>query len=326
MQSEDKTDETLIAITPRKKIAGKVVIVTGASAGIGEATAREFARAGAAVVLAARREERLERLAQEIRAAGGVALPIPTDLTDKEQITHLVQATLSKFGRIDVLANIAGWGRYDWFEELSAADLRQQYEVNVIGMAELIRQVLPVMKEQRSGHILNMSSYASKIAVPPLTVYASTKYAVEGLTDALRRELKPWGIYVSRIHPSGVKGTEFNKQAGKQGGIQFESVSIGKVTREDVAREIIELVEHPRRAVYLSRLYDIPVIIQLLAPGLVDRFSALWVRLKQRRERPERGDGEGSPARYGFTLNVTQILFVAFMTTITVILFRRDRA
>src|SRR5687768_10028327 len=140
----------------RPAIDGKVVIVTGASSGIGESTAREFARAGAITVLAARRAHRLERLQKEIEDMGGTALAVPTDLTDLDQITNLVQTTLSTFGRIDVLANIAGWALYDWFEELSPAELRHTYEVNVIGLAELTRQVIPSMKAQRSGFILNM--------------------------------------------------------------------------------------------------------------------------------------------------------------------------
>lgn len=126
----------------RPAIAGKVAIVTGASSGIGEVAALEFASAGAKVVL-------------------------------------------TTFGRIDILANIAGAGYYDWFEELSSENLREHYEVNVIGLAELTREVLPTMKAQRSGYILNMCSYSSVISAPPLTVYASTKYAVEGLSDGL---------------------------------------------------------------------------------------------------------------------------------------------
>jgi NADP-dependent 3-hydroxy acid dehydrogenase YdfG len=309
-----------------KPLQGQVAIVTGASSGIGEAAARELARRGAAVVLAARRVESLQTLAEEIRQEGGTALPVPTDITDTGQITNLVETTLAQFGRIDILANIAGWGRYDWFEELSAEDLRQQYEVNVIGLAELIRQVLPAMKAQRSGHILNMSSYASKIAVPPLTVYASTKYAVEGLTDALRRELKPWGILVSRIHPSGVKGTEFNQQAAQEGGIRYRSAPVGKVTREQVAREIADLVEHPRRAVYMSRLYDIPVALNLLFPGLVDLFSSWWVRFKRRRELPLSESGEGAKeASYGTTVNVTQLIALAFSVLLLGVALRRRR-
>lgn len=264
-------------------LANKVAIITGASSGIGEETAREFARAGAIPVLAARRAHRLERLAEDIRAAGGAALPVPTDLTDPAQITQLVQTTLATFGRIDILANIAGWGHYDWFEKLSAEELRQQYEVNVLGLAELTRQVIPTMKAQRSGTILNMSSYASRIAVPPLTVYASTKYAVEGLTDGLRRELLPWGIKVIRIHPSGVTGTEFNEIAGR-GGIHYRSFPLGKVSRERVAQAIVRLVEQPRPAFFLSRLYDVPVAVNKLFPGLVDQLSAAWVHWKRRQE------------------------------------------
>jgi short-subunit dehydrogenase len=200
-----------------------------------------------------------------------------------------------------VLANIAGWGRYDWFDELSADELRQQYEVNVLGMAELIRQTLPAMMAQRSGVILNMSSYASKIAVPPLTVYASTKYAVEGLSDALRRELAPWGIHVVRIHPSGVKGTEFNQRAAQSGGIRFNSPGLGKVTRERVARELVRLAERPRRALFLSRLYDFPVAVNVLLPGVVDAALGFWVRRRRHEKltlglKPERAAQRLRPA------------------------------
>ena len=264
--------------------AGKIAIVTGASSGIGEAAALEFASAGAKVVLAARRIERLERLAETIRAARGVALAVQTDVTIISQIRNLVQTTLDTFGRIDILANIAGAGYYDWFEELSSDNLREHYEVNVIGLAELTREALPTMKAQRSGYILNMCSYSSVISAPPLTVYASTKYAVEGLTDGLRRELIPWGIKVMRIHPSGVTGTEFKAKAARDGGIQFRSISFGQVTRERVARTLVRMVERPRRSVFLGRIYDGLAILNKLFPWTIDWASSIWVRLKQREE------------------------------------------
>jgi NADP-dependent 3-hydroxy acid dehydrogenase YdfG len=268
----------------RPAVAGKVAIITGASSGIGEVTALEFASAGARVILAARRIERLQRLAETIRAAGGTALPVQTDLTEIEQIRNLVKTTQSAFGRIDILANIAGAGYYDWFEELSSENLREHYEVNVIGLAELTRLVVPVMKAQRSGFILNMCSYSSVVAAPPLTVYASTKYAVEGLTDGLRRELIPWGIKVMRIHPSGVTGTEFKENATRDGGIQFSSISLGQVSREKVAHTLVRLIERPRPAVFLGRLYDGLAILNKVFPWMIDWASSLWVRRKQAEE------------------------------------------
>lgn len=270
----------------RAAIDGKVAIVTGASSGIGEATACELAQAGAITVLAARRGERLRRLQKEIEAMGGQALAVPTDLTDLDQITNLVQTTLSRFGRIDVLANIAGWGLYDWFEELTPQELRQGYEVNVIGLAELTRQVIPAMKAQRSGFILNMSSYVSRISVPPLTVYASTKYAIEGLTDGLRRALQPWGIAVIRIHPSSVSGTEFNQRVHRGGTVKYRAIPIGRISREHLARRIVDLIEHPQRALFISRVYEVPVLLNKLFPEFVDWVSATWVRRKQRKEIP----------------------------------------
>lgn len=270
----------------RPAIDRKVTIITGASSGIGESTAREFARAGATAVLAARRVERLERLQKEIEAMGGKALAVPTDLTKNDQITNLVQTTLSTFGRIDILANIAGWAVYDWFEELSPEEVRGPFDVNVIGMAELTRQVIPTMKSQRSGFILNMSSYVSRLAVPPMTVYASTKYAVEGLTDGLRRALAPWGITVIRIHPSSVTGTEFT-QSHRQGGVvHYMPFPLGRVSRERMARHIVGLIEKPRRALFMSRLYDVPVFLNKVFPGFVDWTSETWVRNKRNDELP----------------------------------------
>ena len=267
-----------------RDLQGMVVLVTGASAGIGEATARAFAAAGACVILAARRAERLHKLAAEIGRAGGQAFVAPTDLQDQGQISRLVRQSLDRYGRIDVLANIAGWGKYDWIDDTSAEDLRRHFDVNVIGLAELTRQVVPVMQRQRSGHILNMSSYSSRIAFPPMTLYAASKYAVEGFSDGLRRELAPWGIHVTRIHPSGVKGTEFNKKSDRRGGVSVDFLALGRLSRERVANELVRLVLQPRRSLYLGRLLDAAVLANRLVPALVDAAASLYIRQKRRRE------------------------------------------
>ena len=308
----------------RPAIDGKVVIVTGASSGIGESTAWEFARAGAVTVLTARRAERLERLQAEIEKIGGQALAVPTDLTDLDQITNLAQTTLATFGRIDVLANIAGWGLYDWFEELSAEELRRHYEVNLIGLAVLTRQVIPTMKKQQSGFILNMSSYVSRISVPPLTVYASTKYAVEGLTDGLRRALLPWGITVIRIHPSSVSGTEFNQRVMRSGTVKYQPVPIGRISRERLARHIVALIEKPRRALFLSRIYEVPVLLNRLFPELVDWTSATWVRRKFRQEHKPIPKGV-TPAHYSSSFSPLQLAGGLALFVIVGLLWRRKR-
>ena len=308
----------------RPAIDGKIVVVTGASSGIGEATAWEFARAGAMPVLAARRAERLHQLQEKIEAIGGQALAVPTDLTDRNQITNLVRTTLSTFGRIDVLANIAGWGLYDWFEELSGEELRRHYEVNVIGLAELTRQVIPTMKKQRSGFILNMSSYVSRISVPPLTVYASTKYAVEGLTDGLRRSLLPWGIAVIRIHPSSVSGTEFNQRVVRPGTVRYKSVPIGRISRERLARHIVHLIEEPRRALFISRMYEVPVLINKLFPEFVDWVSSNWVRRKHRQEHKP-VPGTIKAAQYPSSFSVWRWAGGLSMFVLVTMLLRRKR-
>jgi NADP-dependent 3-hydroxy acid dehydrogenase YdfG len=252
---------------------------------------------------------------------GGTALAVPTDLTDLDQITNLVQTTLSTFGRIDVLANIAGWAFYDWFEELSSDELRRTYEVNVIGLAELTRQVIPTLKAQHSGFILNMSSYVSRISVPPLTVYASTKYAIEGLTDGLRRALLPWGITVIHIHPSSVSGTEFNKRVMREGGVEYRPVPIGRISRERLARHIVGLIEKPRRALFISRIYEVPVLLNKLFPEVVDWVSATWVRLKRKKEVPS--SEETAPVRYTRGLSPWYFAGGLFMLALIAKLWRK---
>ena len=308
----------------RPAIDGKVVIVTGASSGIGESTALEFARAGAITVLAARRKNRLKQLERKIEEMGGTALAVPTDLTVLDQITNLVQTVLSTFGRIDVLANIAGWGFYDWFEELSAEELRRHYEVNVIGLAELSRQVIPTMKAQQSGFILNMSSYVSRISVPPLTVYASTKYAVEGLTDGLRRALLPWGIAVIRIHPSSVSGTEFNKNVSRKDGVEYRAVPIGRISRERLARHIVALIEKPRRALFISRIYEVPVLLNRLFPEFVDWTSATWVRRKHIQEHKPVPDAV-TPVHYSSSFSLLKFAGGLSLFALVALLWRRNR-
>lgn len=265
-------------------LAGRVIVITGASSGIGEATAYELGAAGATLVLAARRKTRLEKVARQIGEQDGGVLVVDTDVSLAWQCKRLVERTINEYGHIDVLFNNAGWGSYAWFEEMKLSQIKEQFEVNVFGAIHLIHEAMPIMMKQRSGHIINMVSYASRIAVPPMTVYASTKYALEGLTDALRRELLPWGVRVSRVHPSGVTGTEYNKKASERGGLSFKSPGIGHVSKKYVAKKIHQLILHPGPELMIGRLYDVPAFFNRYFPGLVDLVMKIYVSSRRKKD------------------------------------------
>lgn len=253
-------------------IKGSVVIVTGASSGIGEATARQFGREGARVVLAARRLDRLEALARDIHemGTGAEALVVQADLSRLEDIRSLIRQTLDRFGRIDVLVNNAGFGRLDWLENLDPEnDIEAQFDVNVLGVVQTTRQALPVMIEQRSGHIINMCSMSSFIATPTYTIYAASKHAVHGFSEALRREVQPWGIHVSTIYPGGVK-TDFGEHAGLKRKTKATTPGFLKLSADDVARAVVQLVHRPRAMKIIPWLWSLVALLNRLFPSVVD--------------------------------------------------------
>jgi NAD(P)-dependent dehydrogenase (short-subunit alcohol dehydrogenase family) len=190
------------------KFDGQVVIVTGASAGIGEATARRLAREGARVVLAARRKEKLDALKQEIAAGGGSATAVAADMTSPEDRERLVRETMSVHGRIDALINNAGYGHRGPVELVPVESIRQNFETNLFSLIALTQLVIPIMRGQGGGRIVNVSSVAGKVARPLSSVYDSTKHALEAISDGLRGELAPFGIKVVIIEP-GFIITEF---------------------------------------------------------------------------------------------------------------------
>ena len=168
----------------------KVAIVTGASSGIGEATARQLHGAGYIVYAAARRTERMAGL------AGAGIRTLAMDLTVEEQMTSGIERALAEAGRVDILVNSAGYGSFGSLEEVPLSEARHQFEVNVFAPARLVQLVLPAMRAQRSGRIINISSIGGKIYEPLGDWYHATKFALEGLSDSLRAELRPFGIDV----------------------------------------------------------------------------------------------------------------------------------
>lgn len=272
-------------------VRNKVVIVTGASSGIGEATARQFGREGAKVVLAARRLDRLDAIAGEIHSIGlgAETLVVRADLSRLEDIQSLISQTLDVFGRIDVLVNNVGMGCLDWLENLDPKeDIEAQFNVNVLGVVQTTRQVLPAMIEQRSGHIISMCSIAGLIATPTYTIYAASKYAVHGFSEALRREVKPWGIDVSMLYPGGVT-TGFGQHKGFRRKTRITTPRLLLLGPDEVANEVVRLVRHPRPVRLIPWMWTFPVLLNKLLPGLVDYLLIRKFTLPERSEEFEAG-------------------------------------
>jgi len=221
------------------KINNKIVIVTGASGGIGLAVAKVLAEKGAEVVLAARSSDKLKELEKEIPNSYAV----PTDMRNIEDVKNLIQSTVKKFGRVDILINNAGQGLHAPIEKININSYREIIELNVISPLEAMQEVIPLMRTQGGGLILNVSSMVSKNYYPELSAYASTKYALNAISLTAREELKKDNIIVSVFHPK-MTATDFGKNSV---GVPYSS-SAGRPgmtvdTPEEVAEELVNLIE-----------------------------------------------------------------------------------
>jgi NADP-dependent 3-hydroxy acid dehydrogenase YdfG len=188
----------------RNNIEGKVVVITGASSGLGEATARMLSAQGALVALGARRAGRIQSLAGELNSSGGKALAVTTDVTRADQVKALVDAAAQAFGRIDVMINNAGLMPSSPLERLKIEDWDRMIDVNIKGVLYGIAAVLPYMKQQKSGHIINVSSVAGHKIRPGGAVYSATKHAVRVISEGLRLEVKPYNIRTTILSPGAV--------------------------------------------------------------------------------------------------------------------------
>ncbi|TQS45607.1 SDR family NAD(P)-dependent oxidoreductase [Cryptosporangium phraense] len=225
---------------------GAVVLVTGASAGIGAATARLAAKAGARVVLAARRVDRIEALADELPDA----IAIPTDLADSGQIPTAVQVALDTYGRIDVLVNNAGQGLHVPLEEVEADDFRAVLELNVVAPLIAMQAVLPAMRRQGAGAIVNVSSGTSRRVFPGLGAYAATKSALNMLSAVARAEWAADGVVVSTVYPV-ITATEFHDVL-RAGSLTARPGMPPAQSPEQVAEVILELIRSGEEEAVLS--------------------------------------------------------------------------
>jgi NAD(P)-dependent dehydrogenase (short-subunit alcohol dehydrogenase family) len=256
---------------------GRVAIVIGASGDIGSATVRAFAAAGAHVVLAAPESEipLLDQVAAEAERCGVRALVVPTDVTIRAEIDCLVATTLDAFETIDVLANVAGRGSSPALCDDSDDDLRRTVEVNLLGCARTIHAVLPVMKMQRRGSIVNVGSIAGEVAVTG--IYSATKFGLRGLTDTVRREARSCNIGVTLVEPGFVRSK------------MSHAMGDGLPSPDIVARAILRAAQRPRRCVIVPAYWALPIYAGKLFPGLFDRIFGN-ARIQNRLNRDTRAD------------------------------------
>lgn len=240
----------------RRKSVGMVAIVTGASAGIGAATARELARLGATVVLAARRPAELEAQAGAIRDQGGEALAITADISDAAQVQRLVDRTQETFGKVDVLVNNAGIGWTKLLVNSAAEEIINLVNINLTGAILMTRAVLPGMLERNQGAIINVSSVCGRVAVEPL--YSATKYGIRGFSLSLRRQLSGSNVSVSLVSPGNIR-TEMTADINEP-----------MADPEIVARAIANVIERPRREVIVPLKHYATVLLEQELPGLAD--------------------------------------------------------
>jgi NADP-dependent 3-hydroxy acid dehydrogenase YdfG len=230
------------------ELDGQVAIITGASSGIGEATAKSLADRGASVVIAARRKTELEELAAEIEDDGGEVVVVPTDITDDAEIDILVETTLGEYDRIDILLNIAGYMPLTPIEKADRETIRRTIDVNLTGLMTLTQAVIPTMLEQESGHIVNVSSVAGRVSLEDGAHYSAAKFGVNGFSEGIRKELGDEGIRVATIEPGAVDTELTDHIADEDSKDASENYmdSITTLTPEDLARTITFVVTQPQ--------------------------------------------------------------------------------
>lgn len=227
-------------------IKDKVIVITGASSGLGLAAARRLAQQGACLVLGARRIDRLQQLADELNGEGHRAIAVEADVTRLDDVKRLVDSAVQTFGRVDVMVNNAGLMPISALERLKVEDWERTIDVNIKGVLYGIAAALPHMQRQMSGHFVNVASVAGHKIMPNGTVYSASKFAVRALSEGLRQEVKPWNIRTTILSPGAVDTelpasiTEADVAKGMQGFYQSTAISA-----DSFARAIIFAIEQP---------------------------------------------------------------------------------
>lgn len=256
----------------RRKIQGARTIVTGASSGIGREIAVELARHGARVILTSRRMDRLEQLADEIKGLGGEACPVAGDVTDVDLRQRLLETVESQLGGLDLLVNNAGIGAIGPFATADESRLRRVMEVNFFAPVELMRSALPLLRKGTRPMIVNVGSVLGHRAMPNKSEYCASKFALHGLSDALRAEFGEFGVDVLLVSPSTTDTEFFDAVIDKQG--DLPSLTLAAASARSVARKTVRAIQRGRHEIILTPGGKLLVWADRLCPPLVDRLVA----------------------------------------------------
>jgi short-subunit dehydrogenase len=255
-----------------KPLDQQIVVITGASSGIGRSAALQFGEAGATVVLASRNEEALRVVANLIDQSRGRSLVVPTDVGDWDQVQHLAQTVVDRFGRIDTWVNNAGVSVYATAEETEVEETQRIMQTNFMGVVHGVSAVLPIMKAQGYGTIINVGSVESQRALPLQAAYGASKHAVKGYTETLRMEqmYENSGVNVTLIMPSGINTPLFNHARSKTG---YKPMPVPPVYKPELAAQaIVRAAQEPQRDIYVGGVGFSFWQLQKLSPALVDRL------------------------------------------------------
>ena len=260
---------------------GQVAAITGASSGIGLACAEQLARAGVAVVLGARRADRLEAAARRIREAGGRAETMVGDVTSEADVLKLVERATTAFGGLQIMICNAGFGYYGTVEETPPETMHRMMDVNFMGTYYGARAALPIFRNQGHGHLIIMSSIVGQRGIAHMSGYTATKAAQVGFAESLRAELVGSDIHVSVVYPVSTE-TEFRDAMERDYGHSVSGLG-PKQSVDQVARSVVECVRHPRPEVYPHRASKALTILNAVAPGLTDRVVRRYGRRREAR-------------------------------------------
>jgi short-subunit dehydrogenase len=259
-----------------RPIKSSVIVITGASTGIGRATAMEFAKKRATLLLAARNEAVLQEVAQECQHLGGTAIVMPTDVTNESSVQALAQQAVASFGRIDVWVNNAAVSLFARFEEAPTEAFRQVIETNLFGYIYGARAALPYFRQQGSGNLINVSSVVGVTGQPYTSAYTISKYAIRGLSDSLRMELSldnARDIHVCTVLPGSIDTPIFQHAANYTG--RKPQAMNPVYPAKQVAEAIVGLVERPQREIVVGQAVYLAILQKTLAP---DVFEAMFAK------------------------------------------------